>query len=228
MADEPLPALVTGASRGLGAAVAEALAPSHHIVAVARTVGALEELDDRIRAHGGQATLAPMDVTDDGAMQQLCRSVHERWGGVALWVHTAIHAAPLSPAPHIVAKEFDRSLATNVAATRRLVAYVAPLLGTEGVAVFPDDPDAVGAAFHGAYGATKAAQMALVRSWQAEARRIGPRVVIHACRPMPTALRARHRPGEDRSTLTPCAEEARRLLEALERGARGARVPPVS
>lgn len=222
-----LPALVTGASRGLGAAVAEALVPAHHVIAVARTVGALEELDDRIQARGGQATLAPMDVADDGAMQQLCRSVHERWGGVALWVHTAIFAAPLSPAHHVAAKDFDRSLAVNVAATRRLIAYVAPLLGAEGVAAFPDDPDAPGAPFHGAYGATKAAQIALARSWEAETRRIGPRVVIHACRPMPTALRARHRPGEDRSGLAPCAEEARRLLEAVERGARGARVPPV-
>lgn len=226
-----LPALVTGASRGLGAAVAEALAPTHHVVAVARTVGALEELDDRIQARGGQATLAPMDVTEDAAMQQLCRGIHDRWGGVALWVHAAIHAAPLSPAPHIVAREFDRSLATNVAATRRLIAYVAPLLGTGGVAVFPDDPDAQSAPFHGAYGATKAAQMALARSWEAETRRIGPRVVIHACRPMPTALRARHRPGEDRAILTPCVEEAGRLLAAVEpllRGAWGARVPPVA
>ena len=206
------PALVTGASRGLGAAVAEALAPTHHVVAVARTVGALEELDDRIRAKGGQATLAPMDVTDEGAMQHLCRGVHDRWGGVSLWIHTAIHAAPLTPAHQIAEKDFARSLAVNVEAARRLVAYVAPLLETEGTAVLPGD-GAAGLAYHGAYGATKAAQVALWRSWQAETRRIGPRVVIHECRPMPTALRARHHPGEDRSTLTSCADEARGLLE---------------
>ena len=209
-----LPALVTGASRGLGFAVAEALAPAHHVVAVARTVGALEELDDRIRARGGQATLAPLDVTDDGAMQHLCRGIHDRWGGLALWVHTAIHAAPLSPAPQIDAKDFARSLETNVVATRRLIAYVAPLLRREGTAVLPDDPRA-GLAYHGAYGATKAAQVALARSWQAEGARIGPRVVIHACRPMPTALRARHHPGEDRSKLSSCATEAARLLETV-------------
>ena len=196
----PLPALVTGASRGLGAAVAEALAPARHVVAVARTVGGLEELDDRIRARGGQATLAPMDVTDAAAMQHLCRGIHDRWGGLALWVHTAIHAAPLSPAPHIDAKDFARSVETNATAAQRLIAYVAPLLGADGVAVFPDDPRA-SLPHHGAYGATKAAQIALARSWQAEGARIGPRVVIHACRPMPTALRARHYPGEDRSTV---------------------------
>ena len=208
-----LPALVTGASRGLGFAVAEALAPTHHVVAVARTVGALEELDDRIRARGGQSTLAPMDVTDDGAMQHLCRGIHDRWGGLAVWVHTAIHTAPLAPAPHVDAKDLARSVEVNVIATARLIAYVAPLLGAEGIAVVPDDPKR-GLAHHGAYGATKAAQMALVRSWQAETRRIGPRVVIHEPRPMPTALRARHHPGEARALLSPPAAEAARLIEA--------------
>ena len=68
-------ALVTGASRGLGFALAEALAKTHHVVAVARTTGALEDLDDKIQASGGQATLAPMDITNEGAMAQLCRSM---------------------------------------------------------------------------------------------------------------------------------------------------------
>ena len=92
-------ALITGASRGLGAAIALALAPTHHIVAVARTIGGLEELDDRIRALGGTATLAPMDVTVDEAMATLCRGIHDRWGKVDVWAHAAIHAAPpFSPA----------------------------------------------------------------------------------------------------------------------------------
>ena len=98
--DLPL-ALVTGASRGLGAAIAQALSDTHHIIAVARTTGALEELDDRIQARGGSATLAPMDITNTQAMAQLCRSVHDRWGGIATWVHAAVHAAPLAPAHHI-------------------------------------------------------------------------------------------------------------------------------
>ena len=85
-------ALITGASRGLGAALAEALAPSHHVIAVARTTGALEELDDRIKAKGGQATLAPMDVNNADAMAHLCRSIFDRWGKVDFWAHTAVHA----------------------------------------------------------------------------------------------------------------------------------------
>ena len=89
----PHVALITGASRGLGAALAEALAPTHHIVAVGKTTGALEELDDRIQAAGGQATLAPMDITVEPAMQQLCRSIFDRWGKLDLWVHAAVHAA---------------------------------------------------------------------------------------------------------------------------------------
>lgn len=207
-------ALITGASRGLGAGLAEALAPTHHIVAVARTVGALEELDDRIRAAGGQATLAPMDVTNADAMAQLCRSIHDRWGRADLWAHTAIHAAPLSPAPHIDAKAMTNSVAINVSATATLIAMVAPLLGAEGRALFFDDARA-GDKFFGAYGATKAAQMALVRSWQAETTRTGPRVEILTPAPLATALRARFFPGEDRAALAPPREEAARLLGTL-------------
>ncbi|MFT6223287.1 MAG: NADP-dependent 3-hydroxy acid dehydrogenase YdfG, partial [Paracoccaceae bacterium] len=107
-------ALITGASRGLGAALAEALAGSHHIIAVARTVGALEELDDRIKSAGGEATLAPMDITDAGAMQHLCKSIHERWGGIDLWAHCAIHAAPLAPAQFVDAKDWQKSVDVNI------------------------------------------------------------------------------------------------------------------
>jgi NAD(P)-dependent dehydrogenase (short-subunit alcohol dehydrogenase family) len=224
MTDTPSPAptlaLVTGASRGLGAAMAEALAPERHVVAVARTVGALEELDDRIKARGGQATLAPLDVTDDGAMQHLCRSIFDRWGGVDLWVHTAIHAAPLTPTPTIDGKDWEKSWQTNVEATRRLIAYVAPLLvarqeaGGAARALFFDDSRA-GAAYFGSYGATKAAQVALVRSWAAETVRTGPEVRLLAPRPMPTAVRARFHPGEDRAPLAAPADEAARLLAGL-------------
>jgi NAD(P)-dependent dehydrogenase (short-subunit alcohol dehydrogenase family) len=203
--------LITGASRGLGAALAVALAPTHHVIAVARTTGALEELDDRIRTAGGQATLAPMDVTVPEAMQQLCRSIFERWGKLNLWVHTAIHAGPLSPAPHLADKDLDKSIAVNLRATARLIAYVAPLLAPDSRAVFFDDPRG-GEAFFGHYGTTKAAQMALVRSWQAETRRIGPQVMVLQPAPMPTATRARFHPGEDRSRLTEPMAEARRLL----------------
>ena len=207
-------ALITGASRGLGHALARALAPSHHIIALGRTVGALEELDDQIKAAGGEATLAPMDVRKDEAMQQLCRSIYDRWGKLDLWVHTAIHAAPLAPASHINPKDFSQSVDVNVTATQRLISYVAPLLGQSGRAVFFDHAVA-GDPFFGAYGATKGAQMALVRSWAAETARTGPEVRILAPADMPTSTRARFHPGEDRHALTPPEAEAERLLPQI-------------
>lgn len=207
-------ALITGASRGLGAALADALAPTHHIIALGRTTGALEDLDDRIKAIEGEATLAPMDITVDAAMQQLCRSIHDRWGRLDLWVHTAIHAAPLTPASHIDAKDFAKSVNINVTATSRLISYVAPLLGQSGKAVFFDDARG-GTAFFGSYGATKAAQIALAQSWAIETAKTGPRVQIVTPNPMPTATRARFFPGEDRATLHSIHDEAARLLPEI-------------
>jgi NAD(P)-dependent dehydrogenase (short-subunit alcohol dehydrogenase family) len=213
-------ALITGASRGLGFALAEQLAArGWHVVAVARTVGGLEDLDDRVKALGlpgaGSLTLAPMDVTNDDAMRHLCRSVHDRWGGLDLWAHTAIHAAPLAPAGSLDAKDWDKSLATNTRATGSLIPMVEPLLrARDGRALFFDDPRA-GAQFFGAYGATKAAQIALARSWAAENRKHGPQVAILTPNPMPTATRARFFPGEDRSILADPGAEAARLLDAV-------------
>ena len=213
-------ALVTGASRGLGAAMAlELAARGWHVVAVARTVGALEELDDRRTALGlpgvGGMTLAPMDVTNDDAMRHLCLSVYERWGRVDLWVHAAVHAAPLTPAASLDTKDWDKSITVNVRATGQLIPMVEPLLRAgQGTALFFDDPRA-GKAFFGAYGATKAAQIALARSWQSETQRIGPRVMIAAPGPMRTATRARFFPGEDRAPLADPRSEAARILDGL-------------
>ncbi|MEL6889204.1 MAG: SDR family NAD(P)-dependent oxidoreductase [Pseudomonadota bacterium] len=207
-------ALITGASRGLGHAMALALAPTHHIIAVGRTTGALEELDDHIKTKGGAATLAPMDITTDAAMQTLCRGIYDRWGQLDLWVHAAVHAAPLSPASMINAKDMTKSIAANVTATGTLITYIAPLLGPEGQALFFDDPRG-GEKFFGAYGATKAAQVALARSWQAETSKTGPQVHIATPAPMPTATRARFHPGEDRATLADPTAEAARILATL-------------
>ncbi|MEM7599486.1 MAG: SDR family oxidoreductase [Pseudomonadota bacterium] len=207
-------ALITGASRGLGAALAEALVPDYHIVAVGRTTGALEEIDDLIQAKGGSATLAPMDITETAAMAQLCRSIYDRWGKLDLWVHTAIHAAPLAPANHIDMKDFGKSVKVNVEATAQLITFVAPLLGTQGHAVFFDDVH-MSEKFFGSYGSSKAAQMHLARSWQAETAKTGPHVHILSPQPMPTATRARFFPGEDREALNHPKMEAQRLLKDL-------------
>ncbi|MEM7645223.1 MAG: SDR family NAD(P)-dependent oxidoreductase [Pseudomonadota bacterium] len=184
-----------------------------HVIAVARTQGALEELDDRIQASGGTATLAPMDVTDAGAMQHLCRGIHDRWGKLPLWIHTAVHTAPLTPATMIDEKDMATSVEVNVTALSRLIPYVAPLLKAAGggTAIFFDDAHPL--KFAGAYLATKAAQRLLIEAWQAEATTPGATDVrLLTPKPIATAVRARFHPGEDRSALADIMGEAGRLL----------------
>ncbi|MFN4057082.1 MAG: SDR family oxidoreductase [Roseinatronobacter sp.] len=211
-------ALVTGASRGLGAALAEELAAQGwHVVALARTMGGLEELDDRIQARGGKATLAAMDITRDDAIRALCLDIHNRWGRVDFWAHTAIYAPPLSPANHNPLKDWDKCVSINIRATGFLIPMVAPLLAAspdKGTALFVADAVA-GQKFHAAYGASKAAQMTLARAWAAESGKLGPRVLIETAAPMATATRARFYPGEDRSKLTACSAEAARLISLI-------------
>jgi len=214
-------ALVTGASRGLGFALAAALgARGWHVMAVARTVGGLEELDDRIQKAGGAATLAPMDLTDEKAAAYLANAIAGRWGRVGLWVHTAIHAAPLAPAGHVDARDLAKSVAINLTAAATLIPLIEPLLrdpegDAHGTALFLDDPR-TGQPFFGAYGSTKAAQMSLVRSWQAETQRIGPWVRIVTPKPVATAVRARFFPGEDRAALADLHGEAARILAEIQ------------
>jgi NAD(P)-dependent dehydrogenase (short-subunit alcohol dehydrogenase family) len=220
-------ALVTGASRGLGHAVARALgAAGAHVVALARTVGGLEELDDAIRAaareSGGAATLVPLDVTDDPGLERLGAALYERWGRLDIWAHAAIHASPLSPVGHIDAKDFDRALAVNLRATQRLVRVLDPLLrqSPRGRAVFFTDetgPAAgAGQRFHAAYRASKQGQIEIAAAWAREVEATpGLRVVFAAPPPMPTALRLRFYPGEPRDRLADPAAVADALLTGL-------------
>ncbi|MCY4314584.1 MAG: SDR family NAD(P)-dependent oxidoreductase [Roseovarius sp.] len=208
-------ALITGASRGLGAALAITLAKTHHIVAVARTTGGLEEIDDAINSKGGRATLAPMDIGNADAVAHLCRSISDRWGKVDIWLHTAIHASPLTPANHLDIGDWQKSVDINATATARLITFIAPLLGEAGTALFFDDTVS-GGKFYSAYGATKAAQIALAKSWRAETAKIGPKVHIHNPKPMPTATRARFHPGEDRDSLESTEAEAIRALSKYD------------
>lgn len=213
-------ALIAGASRGLGRALAENLGHrGWHVVAVARTTGALEELDDSIKTSqsGGAVTLAPMDVTVPAAMVQLVQAIQGRWGGLDLWAQTAVHAPALGPAPHIPTKDWEKSVDCNMHSPRALMTLLTPLLlARQGAALFFDDEEASrGQPYYGAYGATKAGQIALARSWQAETQRIGPKVIIDSPAPMATAIRGRFHPGEDRSTLTHPSVEAERILSSL-------------
>ena len=215
---EPRLVLVTGASRGLGYAVAKALgARGDHVVALARTVGGLEDLADAIEAAGGPApTLVPVSLTDIAGLQRLGLALHERWGYLSLVVHCAAHAAPLAPVPHMADKDFDTSVEVNLKGTERLIVMMAPLLLARPGGRFVYTADSrTGQPFYGGYGASKAAAEGLVRSWAAETVRIGPKVELFHPNPMPTALRGRFYPGEDTATLPSCSVEAERMIATL-------------
>tara|TARA_B100000242_G_scaffold163449_1_gene116820 strand:+ start:917 stop:1561 length:645 start_codon:yes stop_codon:yes gene_type:complete len=208
-------ALITGASRGLGAEFARVLSSTHHIIAVSRTVGALEALDDQIKKSGGSSTLAPIDLTDQNAVAQLCRSIFERWGKVRLWVHTAIHAAPLGPVITVDNKDWEKSVTNNLTALAKLIPMVSPLLEEDSKAVFFED-NTIMEKFSSIYGATKAAQIHLVKTWQNECKSTGPQIYVLQPNPMPTAVRARFYPGENRKKLQSVETEAKRLVSLLE------------
>ena len=208
-------ALITGASRGLGAEFARVLSSTHHIIAVSRTVGALEALDDQIKKSGGSSTLAPVDLTDENAVAQLCRSIFERWGKVRLWVHTAIHAAPLGPVITVDNKDWEKSVTNNLTALAKLIPMVSPLLEEDSKAVFFED-NTIMEKFSSIYGATKAAQIHLVKTWQNECKSTGPQIYVLQPNPMPTAVRARFYPGENRKKLQSVETEAKRLVSLLE------------
>ena len=218
-------ALVTGASRGFGRAVAERLAARGvHVCALARTVGALEELDDRIKRSGGTATLIPLDITDEDGLSRMGAALHQRWGHVDIWVHTAAYAPPLSPAEHIGGKELDQALGTNIRAFQRLIRMVDPLLRlAEAPMALIAAEGAMPAKFHGLYAMTKAAQSALTRAWAVEARgRIAVAEVVPPA--MPTALRGRFYPGEDKTRLASPDDAADRLMAQLGEVAPGVRI----
>ena len=208
-------ALITGASRGLGAALAQALSSTHHIIAVSRTIGALEALDDQIKKNGGSSTLAPIDLTDENAVAQLCRSIFERWGKIKLWAHTAIHAAPLGPVITIDSKDWEKSITNNVTALTKLIPMVSPLLMEEGKAIFFEDKTIL-RKFSSIYGATKAAQIHIVKTWQNECKSTGPKIFVLQPNPMPTATRTRFYPGENQKELQSVEIEAKRLVSLLE------------
>ena len=208
-------ALITGASRGLGAEFARVLSSTHHVIAVSRTVGALEALDDQIKKSGGSSTLAPIDLTDQNAVAQLCQSIFERWGKVRLWVHTAIHAAPLGPVITVDNKDWEKSVTNNLTALAKLIPMVSPLLEEDSKAVFFED-NTIMEKFSSIYGATKAAQIHLVKTWQNECKSTGPQIYVLQPNPMPTAVRARFYPGENRKKLQSVETEAKRLVSLLE------------
>jgi NAD(P)-dependent dehydrogenase (short-subunit alcohol dehydrogenase family) len=198
-------ALVTGASRGIGQATALGLARAGaHVVALARTVGALEELDDAIRAAGSTATLVPLDLKDTPGVLRLAAALNERYQRLDVLIGNAGILGPLSPLGHVEPKAWDDVLAINVTANWHLIRALDPLLRaapagrvvfvTSGIATHPR-------AYWGPYTISKAALEALARTYAAETVSTRVRVNLFSPGPTRTRMRAAAMPGEDPMTL---------------------------
>lgn len=214
-------AVVTGASRGIGYFLAKHLAAAGaHVIAVARTVGGLEELDDEIKAERartgkGEATLVPLDLTDMEGLDRLGGAIHERWGKLDILVANAGVLGVIAPLGHVEAKVFDNVMTVNVTSTWRLIRSVDPLLrqSDAGRAIVLSSGAAHSArAFWGPYAASKAAVEALVRSWADETRNYPLRINAVDPGATRTAMRALAVPGEDPNSLPHPSEIAGRIV----------------
>ena len=213
-------ALVTGASRGIGAATAEALARAGaHVILVARTTKALEEVEDRIHAAGGSATIAPVDLTEGESIAKLAAAVGSRWEALDVLVLNAAMLGSLTPVEHIDAKEYARILTLNVVANQALIAHFDPLLRKSGHADVVAVTSSVGhepRAFWGAYGSSKAALENLVLSYGDETEH-SRRIRVHVIDPGATRTRMRELafPGEEPDSVKPPQVVADYILERL-------------
>lgn len=213
-------ALVSGASRGIGAATAEALARAGaHVILVARTAKGLEEVEDRIHAAGGTATIAPLDLTDGDSISKLATAVAERWGKLDLLVLNAAMLGSLTPVEHIDAKEYGRILSINLLAPQAMLAAFDPLLKRSEQAEVIGVTSSVGRdprAFWGAYGSSKAALETLLGAYADETAYTGKlRVTILDPGATRTRMRALAFPGEEPEQVKPPEVVAERLLALL-------------
>ena len=210
-------ALVTGASRGIGAAVAKLFAAQGaHIIALARTVGGLEELDDAIAAAGGTATLVPQDLADLDAIDRLGAALHERFGKLDILVANAGVLGVLSPIAHVDPKVWDETMLLNVTVNFRLIRSLDPLLrlSDAGRAIFVTSGAArAPRAYWGPYGTSKAALDYMVGTWAQEVLKTNIRVNLINPGATRTAMRATAMPGEDPMTLPAPEDIAPAFLE---------------
>jgi NAD(P)-dependent dehydrogenase (short-subunit alcohol dehydrogenase family) len=215
-------ALVTGASRGIGAATAEALArEGAHVILTARTAAGLEEVEDRIHGAGGSATIAPLDLTEPDSIARLAAATAERWGALDIAVLNAAMLGSLTPVAQIDGKEFNRLLTLNLLAQQALIAAFDPLLRKSEAGRLIAVTSSVGRhprAYWGAYGASKAALETLVLAYAEEVRNLAPlKVAIVDPGSTATGMRARAFPGEDQATLKPPSAVADAVIALLER-----------
>jgi NAD(P)-dependent dehydrogenase (short-subunit alcohol dehydrogenase family) len=213
-------ALVTGASRGIGAATAELLAANGwHVILTARSEDGLTQVDDRIHKAGGTATIAPFDLADSDAIDRLGRAVGARWGRLDALILNAAQLGTLAPVPHLDLKEWDRLLALNLTANMRMIRAFDPWLrqsASAHVVAVTSSVAATPRAYWGGYAVSKAGLENLVRTYGEEVRNISP-IRIHVVDPgaTRTTMRARAYPGEDPQRLKPPEDAASLILAAL-------------
>ena len=213
-------ALVTGASRGIGAATAEALAAAGaHVILVARTAKALEDVEERIHAAGGSATIAPLDITDGESVAKLAEAVASRWHALDVMILNAAMLGSLTPVEHIDAKEYGRIIATNLLAPQALIAAFDPMLRHAERADLVAVTSSVGSeprAFWGAYGSSKAALETLVLSYADETEHAG-KIKVHVVDPGATRTRMRQLafPGEEPASVKPPEVVAKAIVERV-------------
>ncbi len=216
-------ALVTGASKGIGAATAKALAATGaHVVLTARNVKELESVEDEIHALGGSSTIAPLDLVEPDAVTRLAGAISGRWDALDIMVLSAAYLPSLSPVTQIDAKQFNQALMTNVVATQALLASFDPLLKRAEGARIIGLTSSVGAgprAFWSAYGSTKSAFDNLLESYAQEVAKLADiRVAILDPGATRTDMRARAYPGEDPATVKPPEDVANRIVDLLSAG----------
>ena len=209
-------ALVTGASRGIGAATAIELARlGAHCVLTARSQGGLEETDDAIRALGGNATLLPFDLQKDAdKLDPLGPSIYERFGRLDILVHAAGVLGTLTPVAHITPKDWAEVVAVNLTAAWRLIRTLDPPLRASDAGravILTTDRARQPKPYWGAYGASKAGLEHLVSTWAAEVASTPLRVNLYDPGPVATGLRAKAMPGEDPASLARPADVAPRI-----------------
>ncbi|MGS1017947.1 SDR family NAD(P)-dependent oxidoreductase [Allosphingosinicella humi] len=214
-------ALVTGASRGIGAATAEALArEGAHVILTARTAGALEEIEDRIHAAGGSATIAPMDLTASDSIARLADAIGGRWPALDFLVLNAGMLGSLTPVAQIDGKEFGKVLTLNLVAQQALIAAFDPMLRKSEAGRLIAITSSVGMkprAYWGAYGASKAAFETLVLAYGDEIANLSPvRTAIVNPGPTATKMRAKAYPGEDPATIKQPAVVGDAIVELLK------------
>jgi len=213
-------ALVTGASRGIGRAAALALAEAGaHVVATARTQGALESLDDEILARTGRrATLVPLDLVETAGLDTLGLALHQRFGRLDILFHAGAVLGAMTPVSHVEPGLWDRVMLVNATASWRLIRSMEPLLKASeaGRAVFVTSSRAAAPrAFWGPYSASKAAMEAIIRAWADELENTGVRAALLDPGAMRTRMRAEAYPGEDPATLPEPSEIGPMVVELV-------------